>query len=91
MSKSLTLRTFIFFLCPSEKNMSLLSGSEVFMLIMAGLSFLGACLGVILNFALKSRCTTIRACIPSRTRDVLPPDVAGASVDVSALREAVAR
>ena len=71
--------------------MSLLSGSEVFMLIMAGLSFLGACLGVILNFALKSRCTTIRCCGSECTRDVLPPDVTGASVDVSALREAVAR
>ena len=71
--------------------MSLLSGSEIVMLLLAGMSCLGACLGVVLNFALKSRCTTIRACGTECTRDVLPPDVAGASVDVSALREAVAR
>ena len=53
---------------------ALLSGSEVFMLIMAGISFLGACVGITYSFILRSRCTQISCCGASCTRDVLPAD-----------------
>ena len=69
--------------------MSLLSGSEGFMLIMAGISFLGACVGVTYNFVLRSRCTQIDCCGASCTRDVLP--AAQANLDASSLQEVVAR
>ena len=37
-----------------------LSGSQQFMLISGGIATAGACLGMILQFILKSRCVTIR-------------------------------
>eukprot|EP00966_Prymnesium_polylepis_P140054 3235251-Prymnesium_polylepis.1 len=37
-----------------------LSGSEQFMLISGAIATAGACLGMILQFVLKSRCTTIK-------------------------------
>ena len=69
--------------------MSLLSGSEVFMLIMAGISFLGACVGVTYSFILRSRCTEIACCGAACKRDVLPPD--GATLDTSSLQHIAAR
>jgi hypothetical protein len=39
-----------------------LSGSEQFMLISGGIAAGGACLGMILQFVLRSRCTTIKCC-----------------------------
>ena len=45
----------------SEENDSL-NGSEQFMLISGAIAALGACLGMILSFALKSRCTSIKFC-----------------------------
>ena len=45
----------------SSENDSL-SGSEQFMLISGGIAAGGACLGMILQFVLKSRCTSIRCC-----------------------------
>ena len=39
-----------------------LSGSQQFMLISGGIAAGGACLGMILQFVLKSRCVTIRCC-----------------------------
>ena len=45
----------------SSENDSL-SGSEQFMLISGGIAAAGACLGMILQFVLKSRCTTIKCC-----------------------------
>ena len=39
-----------------------LSGSEQFMLISGAIAAAGACLGMILSFVLKSRCTTIKCC-----------------------------
>ena len=39
-----------------------LSGSQQFMLISGGIATAGACLGMILQFVLKSRCVTIRCC-----------------------------
>ena len=39
-----------------------LSGSEQFMLISGGIATAGACLGMILQFVLKSRCVTIKCC-----------------------------
>lgn len=53
---------------------SILSGSEVFLLIMTGIGFVGACLGLVLNFVLKSRCTEIKCCGGYCIRDVLPAD-----------------
>ena len=69
--------------------MSLLSGSEVFMLIMAGISFLGACVGVTYSFILRSRCTEIACCGAACKRDVLPAD--RAVLDTSTLQEVTAR
>ena len=39
-----------------------LTGSEQFMLISGAIAASGACLGMILQFVLKSRCTSIRCC-----------------------------
>ena len=39
-----------------------LSGSEQFMLISGAIAAGGACLGMILQFVLKSRCVTIKCC-----------------------------
>ena len=52
---------------------SLLTGSQVFMLAMAGISFCAACVGVTYKFILRSRCTEISLCGASCKRDVLPP------------------
>ena len=46
----------------SNVNEEGLSGSEQFMLISGGIAAAGACLGMLLNFVLKSRCTTIKCC-----------------------------
>jgi hypothetical protein len=45
----------------SSENDSL-SGSEQFMLISGGIAAAATCLGMILQFVLKSRCTTIKCC-----------------------------
>jgi len=39
-----------------------LNGSEQFMLITGGITMAGACLAMILQFVLKSRCTSIKCC-----------------------------
>ena len=69
----------------------LLSGSEVFMLIMAGISFVGACVGITYSFILRSRrwCTHIACCGASCTRDVLPADQS--QLDTTALQQVAAR
>ena len=67
----------------------LLSGSEVFMLIMAGISFVGACVGITYSFILRSRCTHIACCGASCTRDVLPADQS--QLDTTALQQVTAR
>ena len=68
-----------------------LSGSEQFMLIMAGMGLLGACIAATFQFILKSRCTTLscfwRSCVCDR--DVLPSDQA--TLDTSALQTVQAR
>ena len=46
----------------SSSDTDSLSGSEQFMLISGGIAAAGACLGMILQFVLKSRCTSIRCC-----------------------------
>ena len=46
----------------SVDSLSGLSGSQQFMLISGGIATTGACLGMILQFVLKSRCVTIRCC-----------------------------
>ena len=74
----------------SEEQMQL-SGSEQFMLIMAGMGLLGACIAATFQFILKSRCTTLscfwRSCVCDR--DVLPSDQA--TLDTSALQTVQAR
>ena len=63
-----------------------LSGSEQFMLIMAGMGLLGACIAATFQFILKSRCTTLscfwRGCVCDR--EVLPGNQA--TLDTSALQ-----
>ena len=57
--------TILYFLWIVYKRMSsgdTLSGSEQFMLISGGIAAGGACLGMILQFVLKSRCVTIKCC-----------------------------
>ena len=61
----------------------LLTGSQVFMLAMAGISFCAACVGVTYKFILRSRCTEISLCGASCKRDVLPP--AQVTMDTSSL------
>ena len=68
---------------------SLLTGSEVFMLIMAGISFLGAYVGITYSFILRSRCTHISCCGASCTRDVLPANQS--QLDTSAMQQVTAR
>ena len=46
----------------SSENDNTLTGSEQFMLISGAIAAGGACLGMILQFVLKSRCTTIKCC-----------------------------
>ena len=46
----------------SSENDNTLTGSEQFMLISGAIAAGGACLGMILQFVLKSRCTSIRCC-----------------------------
>jgi len=68
-----------------------LSGPEQFMLIMAGMGFLGAWIAATFQFILKSRCTTLscfwRGCVCDR--DVLPSNQA--TLDTSALQSVQAR
>ena len=68
-----------------------LSGSEQFMLIMAGIGLLGACIATTFQFILKSRCTTLSCCWKSCEcdRDVLPSGQA--TLDTSALQTVQAR
>ena len=60
--------TILYFLWIVYKRMSSgdtsdnLSGSQQFMLISGGIATAGACLGMILQFVLKSRCVTIKCC-----------------------------
>jgi hypothetical protein len=77
------------FLYIHTKMASLLTGSEVFMLIMAGISFLGACVGITYSFILRSRCTQISCCGASCTRDVLPADQS--QLDTTAMQQVTAR
>ena len=46
----------------SSSDTDNLTGTEQFMLISGGIAAAGACLGMILQFVLKSRCTSIRCC-----------------------------
>jgi hypothetical protein len=48
-----------------------LNGSEQFMLITGGIAAAGACLAMILQFILKSRCSRIRCCGVECDRQVL--------------------
>ena len=65
-----------------------LSGSEQFMLIMAGMGLLGACIAATFQFILKSRLSCFwRSCVCDR--DVLPSDQA--TLDTSALQTVQAR
>ena len=64
-----------------------LSGSEQFMLIMAGMGLLGACIAATFQFILKSLSCFWRSCVCDR--DVLPSDQA--TLDTSALQTVQAR
>ena len=48
-----------------------LSGSEQFMLISGGMAAAGACLAMVLQFVLKSRCSRIRMCGMECERQVI--------------------
>lgn len=48
-----------------------LNGSEQFMLITGGIAAAGACLAMILQFILKSRCSRIRCCGVECDRQVI--------------------
>eukprot|EP00966_Prymnesium_polylepis_P075423 1749684-Prymnesium_polylepis.2 len=54
-----------------EKSNDTLSGSEQLMLISGAIAAGGACLGMILQFVLRSRCTTIKCCGMHCERSVL--------------------
>ena len=59
----------------SSENQSL-SESEQFMLISGAIAAGGACLGMILQFVLKSRCTTFKCCGIMCERSVVDLDAA---------------
>ena len=48
-----------------------LNGSEQFMLITGGIAAAGACLAMVLQFILKSRCSRIRCCGVECDRQVI--------------------
>ena len=58
----------------SSENDNTLTGSEQFMLISGAIAAGGACLGMILQFVLKSRCTTIKCCGLQCERSVVDLD-----------------
>ena len=60
-----------------------LSGSEQFMLISGGIAAGGACLGMILQFVLKSRCVTIRCCGLQCDRSVVELEAADLEINTT--------
>jgi hypothetical protein len=76
MKSGTNVRTILYYLWTMYRKMSSsetesLSGSEQFMLISGGIAAAGACLGMILQFVLRSRCTTIKCCGIMCERSVL--------------------
>ena len=54
----------------------MLSGSEIMILILAALAFLGGCIGAVLQCILRSRCTTIKCCGAVIEREVVSAEQA---------------
>ena len=57
-----------------------LNGSEQFMLITGGIAAAGACLAMVLQFILKSRCSRIRCCGVECDRQVI--DITAAQTEL---------
>ena len=57
-----TILYFLWILYRKMSSVDTLSGTEQFMLISGAIAAGGACLGMVLQFVLKSRCTTIKCC-----------------------------
>ena len=57
-----------------------LNGSEQFMLISGGIATAAACMGMLLQFVLKSRCSRIRCCGIECDRQVIELDAVEANV-----------
>ena len=51
--------------------MSVLTGSQSVIIILAAMGFLGGCVAAFLQCALRSRCTTIKCCGAYIERDVV--------------------
>ena len=65
---------------------STLSGSEQFMLISGGMAAAGACLAMVLQFVLKSRCSRIQMCGMECDRQVI--DISASDTDITASNRA---
>ena len=64
----------------------MLSGSEVFMLIMAGITACSGFVVVCFQFILKSRCTHIKLCGSECICDVLPASESVIEIPASMMR-----
>ena len=62
--------------------------SQEFMLYLAGMAFVGSCIGLTFQFILKSRCETIKCCGMQVTRNVVPASEATLEIPAAMVRPA---